>query len=725
MRARLWALTTIAGLATALLPATGGELALARAAGSPTIAVPGSSWLYPAFDPAVSRYAVHAAADGTIQVDVAGAEAVRFNGVADPDGSATFTDAEPGDEISVFIDDGVGPRAYALYVLPASFPRLSESATGSPLQPGNIALTLDRYDGVSPRYEAILDRHGVPVYTREHHERVLDLKLARSGELTLHRPTTTLGRTGGALVVLDDQFHETRRIETTGLVSTDDHDSVLEGDGSRWLTAYEPDAQTGLVDSVIQHVTAEGTVDFQWSSAPYAAETVAAGNADYAHINSIDVQPNGDVLASFRHLSSVFLIASRPHDGHQPGDVIWKLGGRDSDFTFPTGDGGPCAQHSASLLPNGNVLIFDNGSTPFFANLCVDPTAPAGPAVSRLTTRVVEFALAGAAATPVRTYGPADRFSWFMGSAARLGNGNVLIGWSADQAAVASETDATGSTLWTLSDERWTQDGAQPSAYISYRAALVPARDGFDPQVTLDGPPDGVTVAQGADVPVSFSCEDRGGSTLQTCDGPAGQRLDTAVVGQHTWQVAARDGSGRQVTVTRGYTVTAATAPPITSPTTPTVTPTAAPTSAPTLPVLTPPVDGPRPDLAVSTVRRSWVGAGVYAPTMQTGVLHVRSNPVRVFRIRVTNTGRSTGRFWLRGPSALGRGAVDVGYRSRGKTRTRAMARGWRTPALSPGACLRLRVRVTVRRTSPESGSLPVRATGGGLGDRVVVTLRR
>jgi hypothetical protein len=718
MRARAWALTAIAGLTTALLPTADGEPALARAAGSPTIAVSGSSWLYPAFDPTIMRYAVHPASDGTIQVDVADAEAVRFNGVADADGSATFTDAQPGDEISVFIDDGTGPRAYALYVLPASFPKLSASATGSALQPGNIALTMDRYDGVSPRYEAILDRHGVPVYTREHRERVLDLKLARSGEFTLHRPTTTPGRTGGALVVLDDQFHETRRIETTGLVSTDDHDSVLESDGSRWLTAYEPNAQTGLVDSVIQHVTADGTVDFQWSSAPYDDETVAPGNTDYAHINSIDVQPNGDVLASFRHLSSVFLIASRPHDGYQPGDVIWKLGGRESDFTFPPGDGGPCAQHSASLLPNGNVLIFDNGSTLYFGNLCIDPADPTRPAVQRPMTRVVEFALAGTAANPVRTYGPADRFAWFMGSAARLSNGNVLIGWSADQTAITYETDASGSTLWSLADERISEGGA----YFSYRAALVPERDGFDPQVILDGPPDGVTVTQGADVPVSYSCEDRGGSTLQTCDGPVGQRLDTTDVGQHTWQVAARDGSGRQITVTRGHTVAAAPAPS----TAPTGTPTPTPTSTPTLAVLPTPVGGPRPDLAVRTVRRSWVGAGEYAPTAQTAMLHFRrSNRVRVFRIRVTNTGPTTGRFRLRGPITLGRGAVDVSYRSRGESRTRAMARGWRTPALAPGTSLRLRVRVTVRRTSSDNWSLPVRATGGGLSDRVVVTLRR
>lgn len=725
MRDRSKALLGAACVSAALLTpvAVGvGTPQAARAAVSPSISVAGASWLYPAFDPAVPRYAVHPQPDGAVSVTVSDAQAVRFNGVPDADGSVTFTDAQPGDEISVFIGDGSELRAYALYVLPASFPKLSAAATGTALQPGNIALTIDRFDTPpSPRFEAILDRNGVPVYTRQHAQRRSDLKLARSGELTVQRPTTTPGRTGSALVVLDDQLDEVRRIETTGLVHTDSHDSVLEADGSRWLLAYEPNTGTGLVDSVIQHVTPDGTVDFQWSSAPYADETMAPGNADYAHLNSIDVQANGDVLASFRHLSSVFLIASRAHDGHEPGDVIWKLGGRESSFAFPPGDGGPCAQHSASVLANGNVLMFDNGSTPFFGNYCVDPAAPAGPAVARTSTRVVEFALTGTEATVARTYGPADRFAWFMGSAARLTNGHVLIGWSADINAISSETDANGATLWSLSDERWhEEDDPVPSAYISYRSALVPARDGFDPQVTLDGPADGVIVALGADVPVSFSCVDVGGSTLQTCDGPAGRRLDTTAAGAHTWQVTARDGSGRQTTISRTYTVTAAPVPPTSTPTT---TPTSTPTSPspPSAPPLV--ADAPRPDLAVRTVRGSWVGAGELSPTSQTAILRLR-NAVRVFRVRLTNTGTAPGRLRLHGPRLRGRGAVAVTYRSGGEERTSAVSRGWRTPMLAPGQSIRVRVRVMLRRTDSEGWKLPLRATGGGWRDRVVVVLR-
>ena len=51
--------------------------------------------------------------------------------------------------------------------------------------------------------------------------------------------------------------------------------------------------------------------------------------------------------------------------GVDTGEVVWKLGGRDSDFTFPAGDVGPFAQHTARELPNGNIQMFDNGSATF------------------------------------------------------------------------------------------------------------------------------------------------------------------------------------------------------------------------------------------------------------------------------------------------------------------------------------------------------------------------
>ena len=120
------------------------------------------------------------------------------------------------------------------------------------------------------------------------------------------------------------------------------------------LMAYEPRQDgSGLVDSVIEEHDAAGDPVFTWSTEDHvdlAAERVSGSN-DYAHLNSIHVLDDGDLLVSFRGLSVG--VPHRPHGACREfavGDVVWRLGGRRSDFTF-SGDpfGGPCAQHTATL----------------------------------------------------------------------------------------------------------------------------------------------------------------------------------------------------------------------------------------------------------------------------------------------------------------------------------------------------------------------------------------
>jgi hypothetical protein len=260
-------------------------------------------------------------------------------------------------------------------------------------------------------------------------------------------------------------------------------------------------------------------------------------NKDYAHINSIQVMDDGDILASFRHLSSVWKIARTAHDGFQVGDVVWRLGGRISDFTFVDDPhpGGPCAQHTATQLPDGNILLFDNGSGWLGQVLCIDPADPSGDSVSRGFSRVTEYALdedAGTA-TLVWDHQVAGRGAVFAGSAERLPNGNTLVGWAFERAASTSEVGPDGELLWELRDPA-------PSAerYISYRSAKFDVPDANDPEVTVGLPADGTTYAPGSTVTADYSCTDRGGSSLQSCTGStADGLLDTSALGRHTFRV--------------------------------------------------------------------------------------------------------------------------------------------------------------------------------------------
>ncbi|MCD6640753.1 MAG: aryl-sulfate sulfotransferase [Nocardioides sp.] len=689
-------LTVTAGLGLTL--GTSPSVARAASDGPAQLSVGSTNTMYPAFTPGTTRYAVHRDASGALTVAVGKADRVWFNGVPSPSGATTLRDLSPGDEVSVFITDEGVRRTYALFVLPDLFPTLQGTTTGA-VQPGHIALTLTDWGGTT--FETIVDRSGVPVHARPGQGGTLDLKQAPNGSLTVQRPTNTPGRTGSVIVELDDRLEEVGRHETVGLVNTDNHDAQLMPDGSMWLIAYERNQDTGLIDSVIQHVSAAGEVLFEWSTAPYADETVIPPGAevaglvgDYAHINSIDIQADGDVVASFRHLNSVWRIATTAHDGHQPGDVVWKLGGRDSTFSFAPGEGGPCAQHTATVLPNGNVMTFDNGGSAFFKVQCMNPDDPQGPLVDRPSSRVVEWALDEAAGTAsvARTYGPTDRFSGFAGGAFRLDNGNILMAWTPDLTSIADEVSASDEHVWTLVDQ-----APKSSRLSTYRAQLVPARDAISPVVTVSGPGDGVAVTQGSRVPASFSCTDRGGSTLQTCAGPVGEALDTTTVGTHTWTVTATDGAGNTDEVTRTYTVT--------------------------------PALVATPDVLVKLPGSTrWHGAGVLLPTAQQAATSLpRVGRSKTVRMRVVNRGTAPGRILVTAPSKRARGAVRVSYRALGSDRTKAVANaGWRTPRLQPGETVTIRVRITVvRRPGVKQARLPLRASTATARDAVTVVLRR
>jgi hypothetical protein len=105
----------------------------------------------------------------------------------------------------------------------------------------------------------------------------------------------------------------------------------------------------------------------------------------------------------------------------------------------------------------------------------------------------------------------------------------------------------------------------------SYRVTLtgtvacVPP-DTTNPTVNITSPADGLHVAQGADVPVAFSCADEGGSGLASCVGstPNGGKLDTSQLGTVTLTVTARDKAGNVGTGRSTITVEDRTDPTVT-----------------------------------------------------------------------------------------------------------------------------------------------------------------
>jgi hypothetical protein len=77
---------------------------------------------------------------------------------------------------------------------------------------------------------------------------------------------------------------------------------------------------------------------------------------DWSHANSVMMAEDGSVILSLRHLDQIVSISPDFQS------IQWRLGGPGSDFMFPNPIDRFYEQHSAVPLPNGNILLFDNGN---------------------------------------------------------------------------------------------------------------------------------------------------------------------------------------------------------------------------------------------------------------------------------------------------------------------------------------------------------------------------
>lgn len=154
------------------------------------------------------------------------------------------------------------------------------------------------------------------------------------------------------------------------------HEFDLTPQGAALITAYEPihwdlspvgGPRDGLLDDcVVQEIDVRtGLVMFEWhalghvsvgdsyASLPHLSSTVY----DFFHLNSIQPQPDGNLLIDARNTWAAYMISART------GGMLWRLGGRHSSFAL--GPGVRFAwQHDAELLPEGNLSIFDDEAGP-------------------------------------------------------------------------------------------------------------------------------------------------------------------------------------------------------------------------------------------------------------------------------------------------------------------------------------------------------------------------
>jgi hypothetical protein len=148
---------------------------------------------------------------------------------------------------------------------------------------------------------------------------------------------------------------------------------------------------------------------------------------DFDHPNSLDFDHDGNYVVSYRNMGEVTKIDAKT------GAIIWRLGGRNNQYTFRNDPkGGFSAQHTARILDNGNLLLYDNGTR---------HTPP--------ETRVVEYRLDTARMTADLVWEfrhDPPFYVPFTGSSQRLANGNTVIGYS--NRGIVTEVSPRGEVVW-------------------------------------------------------------------------------------------------------------------------------------------------------------------------------------------------------------------------------------------------------------------------------------
>lgn len=139
-------------------------------------------------------------------------------------------------------------------------------------------------------------------------------------------------------------------------------------------------------------------------------------SGDYLHTNTLDVLPDtplakrdsrfreGNILSSQRNTNTIFIV------DRDSGEVVWQWGREPGQLV---------GQHHPNMLPNGNILVYDNGGLGGY------------PRETRIYTRLIEVnPLTGEIEWEYkhnpRRYFHTKFFSYSWGSAQRLPNGNTL-----------------------------------------------------------------------------------------------------------------------------------------------------------------------------------------------------------------------------------------------------------------------------------------------------------
>jgi hypothetical protein len=279
-------------------------------------------------------------------------------------------------------------------------------------------------------YLIISDNHGIPIFYRKMSTILFDFQKQPNGNLTYFDTNS------GLYYELNNKYQTVNTHSMQNGYPTDFHELRILENGHSLMFSYDQetvrmdtvvaggDSNAVVIGLVLQELDENKNLLFQWRSWDHYKITDATDDInltdpviDYVHANAIELDYDGNILLSCRHMDEITKI------NRTTGAIIWRWGGehcKNNQFTFLNDPIGFSHQHCIRRLPNGNYTIFDNGNlhSPQFSRAVeYQMDEP-----NRLVTLVWE-----------NTNDPVT-YTDAMGSVERLANHNTIIGWGSNNA---------------------------------------------------------------------------------------------------------------------------------------------------------------------------------------------------------------------------------------------------------------------------------------------------
>jgi hypothetical protein len=237
----------------------------------------------------------------------------------------------------------------------------------------------------------------------------------------------------GSAIIYNNQYKPVQIVPRPGSAN-DNHEFYLKNQSKALLVTHkdeemavatfgQPDRWIGMrTNGFIELDINTGQYIFEWFSAAHIAvdESFVTNihdkfpDPDYLHVNSVDKSENGDYLISARHTNAIYLVSGQ--DGH----IIWRLGGKKSNFEM---DFRFTGQHNARFLSMNSTHItisfLDNGANFLVVNEPVSSALYVELDLVRMKARVLN-----------RYMRPDGGNNPARGSMQTLPNSNVLVSWS-------------------------------------------------------------------------------------------------------------------------------------------------------------------------------------------------------------------------------------------------------------------------------------------------------